>query len=178
MNVFKLFFTPILIAVLCISMVGCTATTVLNDINVALTDIEALTPVLIALLPGPYAAVAQQALAFAADASAAWAAVAACHSAGGSAGIVATCITAAIAHVVANVPQVGALGEGIAAEVAKIAGELSAYLQTFGEKSSLAAHAVANGQEIHFTDAQRLKLATLRARATADHDRLSALARR
>jgi hypothetical protein len=161
-TVSRRWFAPILIAMLCVCLVGCTAGQILNDINKVVTDIEVVAPEIIALIPGPYGAIATQVVGWLADASAGMAAYSNCRDA-----VVATCVTKALANIVATAPGLNGLPVEIAQKVQAIVSIVESLLQNYGEKSSLVAQAVASGKTIHYSAVQYAQLGQLRQRALA-----------
>jgi hypothetical protein len=153
----------IVIAV-CLCMIGCTQSQVINDIDIALSAAEAAIPI-VAGAAGLPAAQVTEILTWIQAALKALGSVSDRLSAGGTTAEISAGITADLAGVVASVPNLQGLPATIAGVVQALATDVQNVLTQYGAKPALALNAP--GSRYHFGRSGLEKIAGLKAKDLA-----------
>jgi len=157
----------VVIAIVCLCMIGCTQSQIINDIDIALSAAQVAIPI-VAGAAGLPAAQMAEILTWIQAAVKALGSVSNRLSVGGSTAEVAAGITADLAGVVASVPDLQGVPSSIATAVQTLAGDLQKVLATYGAKSSLALRShSALGTRVHFGRSGQAKIAGLKAKDLA-----------
>ncbi len=151
----------------CLCMIGCTQSQIINDIDIALSAAQMAIPIVAGAAGVPAARVAEI-LTWIQSAVKALGSVSNRLSVGGPAGQVATGITADLAGVVASVPDMQGLPASIATAVQTLATDVQNVLATYGGKSSLPlkSHS-ALGNKVRFGSSDQKRIAELKAKDQA-----------
>ncbi len=159
--------TAIVVIAVCLSMIGCTQSQVISDIDIALSAAQVAIPIVAGAAGLPAARVAEI-LTWIEAAVKALGSVSNRLSVGGPAGEVAAGITADLAGVVASVPDLQGVPASIATVVQTLATDVQKVLATYGAKSSLTlkSHS-ALGAKVHFRSSDQKKIAGLKAKDLA-----------
>src|ERR1017187_2522214 len=140
----------VIVIAVCLSMIGCTQSQIINDIDIALSAAQVAIPI-VAGAAGLPAAQMAEILTWIQAAVKALGSVSNRLSVGGSTAEVAAGITADLAGVVASVPDLPGLPSSIATTVQTLATDVQNVLATYGAKSSLALSSrSALGARVHF----------------------------
>jgi hypothetical protein len=151
----------------CLCMIGCTQSQIINDIDIALSAAQVAIPI-VAGAAGLPAAQMAQILTWIQAAVKALGSVSNRLSVGGSTAEVAAGITADLAGVVASVPDLQGVPSSIAATVQALATDVQNVLATYGAKSSLALRShCALGTRVHFGRSGQERIAGLKAKDLA-----------
>ena len=160
-------FSGIAIA-LCLILVACTQTQVINDINIALDAASVALPI-IATAAGVPAPMIAELTSWVQLALKGLAAVSDDLVAGGNAQVVASKITADLAGVVASVPQLQGLPASVAGVVQTLANEVKSLMTTYGSPVPVTAVGGALhkgiGYSVNFSEKDKARLLAAKARA-------------
>jgi hypothetical protein len=157
----------VIVIAVCLCMIGCTQSQVINDIDIALSAAQVAIPI-VAGAAGLTAAQAAEILTWIQAAVKALGSVSDRLSAGGTTAEVSAGITADLAGVVASVPDLQGLPSSIASVVQALATDVQNVLATYGTKSSLAAASrSALGARVHFGRTDQERIAGLKAKDLA-----------
>ena len=157
----------VIVIAVCLCMIGCTQSQVINDIDIALSAAQVAIPIVAGAAGLPAAQVAEI-LTWIQAAVKALGSVSNRLSVGGSKGEVAAGITADLAGVVASEPDLQGVPASIASVVQTLATDVQKVLATYGAKPSVAlsSHS-ALGSEVHFGSSDQKKIAGLKAKDLA-----------
>ncbi|HXN49862.1 MAG TPA: hypothetical protein VN893_24635 [Bryobacteraceae bacterium] len=157
----------VVVIAVCLCMIGCTQSQVINDIDIALSAAQVAIPIVAGAAGLPAAQVAAI-LTWIQAAVKALGSVSNRLSVGGSTGEVAAGITADLAGVAASVPDLQGVPASIAGVVQTLATDIQKVLATYGAKPSLAlsSHS-ALGARVHFGRSSQERIAGLKAKGLA-----------
>jgi len=159
--------TALVAIAVCLSMVGCTQSQIINDIDIALNAAQVAIPIVAGAAGLPAAQVAAI-LTWIEAAVKALGSVSNRLSAGGSTAEVAAGITADLAGVVASVPDLQGVPASIASVVQTLATDVQKVLATYGAKPQVALSARSTrAAGIHFGRSDRKKIEGLKAKDLA-----------
>ena len=152
----------VIVIAVCLCMIGCTQSQIINDIDIALSAAQVAIPIVAGAAGLPAARVAEL-LTWIQAAVKALGSVSNRLSVGGSTGVVSAGITADLAGVVASVPDLQGVPASIATVVQALATDVQKVLATYGAKSSLAlsSHST-RAASIHFGGSDQKKIAGLK----------------
>ena len=151
----------------CVCMIGCTQSQIINDIDIALSAAQVAIPI-VAGAAGLPAAQMAEILTWIQAAVKALGSVSNRLSVGGSTGVVSAGITADLAGVVASVPDMQGVPSSIATAVQALATDVQKVLATYGTKSSIALRShSALGVRVQFGRSDQKKIAELKAKDLA-----------
>jgi hypothetical protein len=151
----------LIVTAVCLCLIGCTQSQILNDIDIALNAAEVAIPI-VAGAAGLTSVQATQILTWIQAAVKALGSVSDRLSAGGTSAEIAAGITADLSGVVASVPDLQGQPAAIASVVEALANDLENVLVTYGTKSSLAA--ASHKAKVHFGRMNRNRIAGLKAK--------------
>ena len=157
----------VIVIAVCLCMIGCTQSQIINDIDIALSAAQVAIPI-VAGAAGLPAAQMAEILTWVQAAVKALGSVSNRLAVGGSTGVVAAGITADLAGVVASVPDLQGVPASIASVVQALATDVQNVLATYGAKSSLAlsSHS-ALGVRVQFGRSDQQRIAGLKAKDLA-----------
>ncbi len=157
----------VIVIAVCLCLIGCTQSQIINDINIALNAAQVAIPIVSGAAGLPAAQIAEI-LTWIQVALKALGSVSNRLSAGGTTAEVSAGITADLAGVVASVPNLQGLPTSIATVVEALATDVQNVLATYGMKSSLAASShSALGARVHFGRSGLERIAALKAKDLA-----------
>jgi hypothetical protein len=151
----------------CLCMIGCTQSQVINDIDIALSAAQVAIPI-VAGAAGLPAARSAEILTWIQAAVKALGSVSNRLSVGGTTAEVSAGITADLAGVVASVPDMQGLPSSIATVVQALATDVQNVLASYGMRSALAVSShSALGPGVHFGRSDQKRIAGLKAKDLA-----------
>lgn len=157
----------VIVIAVCLCMIGCTQSQIVNDIDIALSAAQVAIPI-VAGAAGFSADRTAEILTWIQAAVKALGSVSNRLSIGGTTAEVSAGITADLAGVVASVPDLEGLPSSIAIVVQALATDVQKVLATYGMKSSLTASARATlGVRVHFGPSGQKRIAGLKAKDLA-----------